>query len=156
MERYTSTGFLFQCIHATAQKLAEEFNYTITAEEDFNDFQYCSAKYSRFQYEDQNDVADEDDDTNIPNFAKNNSNYMEVQLEKDSHFYDISVNTNISCVHVPTNIYYKGIIDFSISKRDFSKPKSTQKACDRPRVKWVVELIKSAVYKSFQCAQSRM
>ncbi|XP_028158814.1 voltage-dependent calcium channel subunit alpha-2/delta-4 isoform X1 [Ostrinia nubilalis] len=96
-----------KCIHATAQKLAKEFNYTITEDKDYNDFDYCSAKYSRFQYEDLADVADEDDDTNIPKFAKNNSNYMEVQLEKDSHFYDISVNTNISCVHVPTNIYYK-------------------------------------------------
>ncbi|KAL4716963.1 hypothetical protein ACJJTC_012774 [Scirpophaga incertulas] len=95
-----------KCIHATAQKLAEEFNYTLNSEE-FTDFEYCSAKYSHFNYEDENDAVDEDDDTNIPKFAKNNSNYMEVQLERDTHFYDINVNTNLSCVHVPTNIYYK-------------------------------------------------
>lgn len=98
-----------QCIHATAQKLAEEFNYTITDGE-YEDFEYCSAKYSRFNYEDESDNAAQDDDTNIPKFAMNNSNYKEVQLERDSHFYDISVNTNISCVHVPTNIYYKGML----------------------------------------------
>lgn len=34
---------------------------------------------------------------------------MEVNLEKDSHFYNISVNTNNSCVHVPTNIFYQGM-----------------------------------------------
>lgn len=44
----------------------------------------------------------------VPRFAKNNSHYLEISLEKDSHFYNISVNTNTSCVHVPTNIYYKG------------------------------------------------
>ncbi|CAG9796424.1 unnamed protein product [Diatraea saccharalis] len=95
-----------KCIHATAQKLAEEFNYTITKEE-YDNFKYCSAKYSKFHYEDPADAIDEDDDTNIPKFAKNGTNYMEIQLERDTHFYDINVNTNMSCVHVPTNIYYK-------------------------------------------------
>lgn len=44
-----------------------------------------------------------------PKFAENYTHYMNVSLEKDSHFYDINVNTNTSCVHVPTNIFYQGI-----------------------------------------------
>ncbi|XP_026759265.2 voltage-dependent calcium channel subunit alpha-2/delta-4 [Galleria mellonella] len=96
-----------KCIHATAQKLAREFNYTVAEDENYN-FSYCSAKYSQFRYEDGTIVDDSDKPGSyIPKFAVNNSNYMDVSLEKDSHFYDISVNTNISCVHVPTNIFYK-------------------------------------------------
>lgn len=46
----------------------------------------------------------------IPEKENNNKHYANVTLERDSHFYDIRVNTNISCVHVPTNIYFKGKI----------------------------------------------
>ncbi|XP_013197195.2 voltage-dependent calcium channel subunit alpha-2/delta-4 isoform X2 [Amyelois transitella] len=92
-----------KCIHATAQRLAQEFNFTNS-----DDFQYCSAKYSTFEYEDEKaaEAANKYEIT-IPRFAVDNPNYLNISLEKDSHFYDISVNTNISCVHVPTNIYYK-------------------------------------------------
>lgn len=44
----------------------------------------------------------------IPEKENNLKHYSNVTLERDSHFYDIRVNTNISCVHVPTNIYFKG------------------------------------------------
>lgn len=46
-----------------------------------------------------------------PEFLKKSrpeGHYMDISLEKDSHFYNISVNTKMSCVHVPTNIYFKG------------------------------------------------
>ncbi|XP_045449056.1 voltage-dependent calcium channel subunit alpha-2/delta-3 [Melitaea cinxia] len=92
-----------KCIHATAERLAAEFNYTIVKDKSY-DFKYCSAKYSQFYFEDGSELVRDD---TIPKFAKNNSNYENVTLEKDSHFYDISVNTNKSCVHVPTNIFYK-------------------------------------------------
>ncbi|VVC93340.1 unnamed protein product [Leptidea sinapis] len=91
-----------KCIHATAERLAAEFNFT---EVKNTKFEYCSAKYSDFYYEDGSQL--ERDEEDVPKFARNNSNYMEVSLEKDSHFYDISVNTNMSCIHVPTNIYYE-------------------------------------------------
>lgn len=81
-------------------------------EDDFQ-FEYCSAKYSNFSYESVNETDGNrtyTDDKNFPEFATNNNNYMRIDLEKDSHFYDISITTNTSCVHVPTNIYYKGII----------------------------------------------
>ncbi|CAH2102250.1 unnamed protein product [Euphydryas editha] len=92
-----------KCIHATAERLAADFNYTIVRDKNY-DFQYCSAKYSKFFFEDGSELKRGDE---IPKFAKNNKNYENVTLEKDSHFYDISVNTNKSCVHVPTNIFYK-------------------------------------------------
>ncbi|KAG6450470.1 voltage-dependent calcium channel subunit alpha-2/delta-3 isoform X2 [Manduca sexta] len=92
-----------KCIHATAEDLAKNFNYIANTSKK-NDFEYCSAKYSNFTYEHAEDVPEPGE---IPKFAKNNINYSNVSLEKDSHFYNINVNTNISCVHVPTNIFYK-------------------------------------------------
>ncbi|XP_053615733.1 voltage-dependent calcium channel subunit alpha-2/delta-4 isoform X2 [Plodia interpunctella] len=96
-----------KCIHATAQRLAQEFNDSMTEDPNF-DLKYCSSKYSNFEYEDEKAAeAANKYEVSTPRFAKDNPNYLNISLEKDSHFYDISVNTNISCVHVPTNIYYK-------------------------------------------------
>lgn len=90
-----------KCIHATAERLAREFNTSI--DEDY-DFEYCSAKYSKFFFED----GGESNESKFPKFVKeDNRHYMNISLEKDSHFYDISVTSDISCVQVPTNIYYK-------------------------------------------------
>lgn len=94
-----------KCIHATAEKLAKEFNYIKKADE-HTQFEYCSAKYSNFNYEDPNEAPPASENER-PKFAKNTTHYMNVTLTKDSHFYDINVNTNTSCVHVPTNIFYK-------------------------------------------------
>lgn len=94
-----------QCIHAAAKQLVREFeqnNKTVD-----KDFTYCSAKYSNFTYEDGSDL--ERDIEKLPNFVKEKQkHYLPSELERDSHFYNISVNTNISCVHVPTNIYFLG------------------------------------------------
>ncbi|XP_045495247.1 voltage-dependent calcium channel subunit alpha-2/delta-3 [Colias croceus] len=90
-----------KCIHATAERLASEFNFT---EEKNDSYSFCSSKYSDFMYEDGSELVRQDEG---PEFAKNKSHFMNITLEKDSHFYDISVNTNMSCIHVPTNIYYK-------------------------------------------------
>ncbi|XP_072941901.1 voltage-dependent calcium channel subunit alpha-2/delta-4 [Epargyreus clarus] len=95
-----------KCIHATAERLAREFNYTMIKNTSY-EFEYCSAKYSSFYYLDRPDKDNVTIRDDTPEFAKNNSNYMKVTLERDSHFYDISVNTNISCIHVPTNIFYR-------------------------------------------------
>ncbi|XP_073958032.1 ca[2+] channel Muscle-specific alpha2/delta subunit [Choristoneura fumiferana] len=92
-----------KCIHATAKQLVREFqlnNETVDA-----NFTYCSAKYSNFTYEDGSDLKRDSD--KLPNFVKKEQlHYLPSNLERDSHFYNISVNTNISCVHVPTNIYF--------------------------------------------------
>ncbi|XP_023935814.1 voltage-dependent calcium channel subunit alpha-2/delta-3 [Bicyclus anynana] len=88
-----------KCIHATAERLAAEFVY-----DNRTDYTYCSAKYSQFYDEHGTKIEGADE---IPKFALNNPHYKDVSLEKDSHFYDINVNTSTSCIHVPTNIYYQ-------------------------------------------------
>ncbi|KAJ8736160.1 hypothetical protein PYW08_006816 [Mythimna loreyi] len=92
-----------KCIHATAQNLARRFNYTT---DKGDPFEYCSAKYSNFFYEDEADRPVPDGEVELPIYVQQNSTrFINVSLEKDSHFYNINVNTNISCVHVPTNIF---------------------------------------------------
>lgn len=100
------TAFLFQCIHATAEALAKNFNYTYN--KSMYPFEYCSAKYSKFFYEDEAEDPGSQDEEDLPRYVINNTHYMNVSLEKDSHFYNINVNTNTSCVHVPTNIFDEG------------------------------------------------
>lgn len=95
-----------QCIHAKAEQLAKSFDYNISKSEN-STFGYCSAKYSAFSYENDYEPVINEKWT-IPGFAENNEHYQNVSLERDSHFYDIYVNTNNSCVHVPTNIFYLG------------------------------------------------
>ncbi|PZC75536.1 hypothetical protein B5X24_HaOG205963 [Helicoverpa armigera] len=92
-----------KCIHATAEKLARNFNYTHNKT---LQFEYCSAKYSKFFYEDENDDPSlHHEEPELPRYVINSTRYMNVSLERDSHFYNINVNTNTSCVHVPTNIF---------------------------------------------------
>ncbi|CAH0592660.1 unnamed protein product [Chrysodeixis includens] len=91
-----------KCIHATAEELARTFNYTYNKS---YPYEYCSAKYSKFFYEDESEDPGSLDEEELPRYVVNNTHYMNVSLEKDSHFYNINVNTNISCVHVPTNIF---------------------------------------------------
>ncbi|XP_028034568.1 voltage-dependent calcium channel subunit alpha-2/delta-4-like isoform X1 [Bombyx mandarina] len=93
-----------KCIHETAIQIARNFNYVKNASE-IQDFTYCSAKYSNFTYEIPGDKPVSDEKSK-PKFTKNNPHYTTVSLVRDSHFYDINVNTNHSCVHVPTNIFY--------------------------------------------------
>lgn len=93
--------------------MAREFDYTMSTNKEYQDsFKYCSSKYSQFEYEP--GVVPVRERLPFPEFAKESHNYMELSLEKDSHFYNISVNTNTSCVHVPTNIYYKGEVITSV------------------------------------------
>lgn len=94
-----------QCIHATAEGLAKSFNYTYNKSDPF---EYCSAKYSKFFYEDEADNPDSEDAEEPPRYVLNTTRFMNVSLERDSHFYNINVNTNTSCVHVPTNIFDLG------------------------------------------------
>ncbi|XP_026738649.1 voltage-dependent calcium channel subunit alpha-2/delta-4 isoform X2 [Trichoplusia ni] len=91
-----------KCIHATAEELARTFNYTYNKS---YPYEYCSAKYSKFFYEDESEDPGSLDEDALPRYVVNNTHYMNVSLEKDSHFYNINVNTNTSCVHVPTNIF---------------------------------------------------
>lgn len=96
-----------QCIHAKAEQLAKSFDYSLSKSENYS-FEYCSAKYSTFSYENEKDKPVQPDKWTVPDFAEDNPHYQNISLERDSHFYDIYVNTNSSCVHVPTNIFYLG------------------------------------------------
>ncbi|KAI5644965.1 neuronal voltage-dependent calcium channel alpha 2acd domain-containing protein [Phthorimaea operculella] len=98
-----------KCIHAKAKELAKKFFFekAIGNQTDLNSndtWKYCSAKYSWFDYEDPPPEPDEPQER--PMFADLSPHYYNVSLERDSHFYDININSSISCVHVPTNIFY--------------------------------------------------
>lgn len=93
-----------KCIRAAAEELARNFNFTGYKKDD--NFEYCSAKYSKFMFEDPSEEPLNKADIDTPKYVNDASNlYMDVSLIKDTHFYNISVNTNTSCVHVPTNIF---------------------------------------------------
>ncbi|KAI8438775.1 hypothetical protein MSG28_011164 [Choristoneura fumiferana] len=81
-----------KCIHATAKQLVREFqlnNETVDA-----NFTYCSAKYSNFTYEDGSDLKRDSD--KLPNFVKKEQlHYLPSNLERDSHFYNISAQNAI-------------------------------------------------------------
>lgn len=56
-----------------------------------NDFEYYNAKCL---------TSDEDPCTN---------DSLKADLMHDSHFWNLEVNTSFSAVHVPTNVYDRGI-----------------------------------------------
>lgn len=47
--------------------------------------------------------------TNLRKYSKyttdTKGNYTEMFFDRDSHFFDLEVNTTRSSVHVPTNVY---------------------------------------------------
>ncbi|XP_044586306.1 voltage-dependent calcium channel subunit alpha-2/delta-3 isoform X1 [Cotesia glomerata] len=82
-----------RCILKVAEDAAEEYNATAAG---FN-ITYVSGKYSTIEDEDPPDIP--------KNMRKNASIYRRIELNPDSHFYNIPVNTNFSSVHIPTNVY---------------------------------------------------
>ncbi|XP_014299369.1 voltage-dependent calcium channel subunit alpha-2/delta-3 isoform X3 [Microplitis demolitor] len=82
-----------RCILKVAEDAAEEWNSTAAS----HNISYVSGKYSP--------VMDKDPPVIPSNMRKNASVYREIELNPDSHFYNIPVNTNYSSVHIPTNVY---------------------------------------------------
>lgn len=84
-----------------AEKTAEMFDYNDTESKNYT---YYSSKYSP-----KNDVnITEEYEDSLPEIVKNNTQlYQKMLLDPDTHFYNISVNTTHSSVHVPTNVYDK-------------------------------------------------
>ncbi|XP_057337277.1 voltage-dependent calcium channel subunit alpha-2/delta-3 isoform X3 [Microplitis mediator] len=82
-----------RCILKVAEDAAEEWNSTAAS----HNITYVSGKYSP--------VMDQDPPVIPSNMRKNASVYREIELNPDSHFYNIPVNTNYSSVHIPTNVY---------------------------------------------------
>lgn len=52
--------------------------------------------------------------TNNTNTSIEAGFYLNMSMDRDSHFYDLNVNTSYSSVHVPTNVY-----DGSLESREF-------------------------------------
>lgn len=86
-----------KCIQAKAEQVFENFDYNQTYAE--TEFQYYSSKFSAFEGKSAEELMDH---------LKNNSYmYLNMTLNPDTHFYNISVNTEHSSVHVPSNVYDK-------------------------------------------------
>lgn len=86
-----------------AEKTAEMFNYDYNST-GIGNYTYFSSKYSPKNELTINDTKDFQD--NLPEIIKNHSYFYEtMHLDRDTHFYNINVNTTHSSVHVPTNVY---------------------------------------------------
>lgn len=84
-----------------AEKTAEMFNYNNTG---VGNYTYYSSKYSPKNELDINATIEFEED--LPKIIKNHSYFYETMLlDRDTHFYNINVNTTHSSVHVPTNVY---------------------------------------------------
>jgi len=89
--------FDLQCILNVAEEMSEQFQFNETSEKNYT---YYSSKYSK--------VNDKSLKDGVPETVLNNADmYTTMYLEEDTHFYNISVNTTHSSVHVPSNVYDK-------------------------------------------------
>ncbi|KAL5289197.1 CACNA2D4.2 family protein [Megaselia abdita] len=86
-----------KCILQTAESAASSFTNFELNETAIDDFTYYSSKFSKF-----NNVSSE---TLKENMQQYNNTYLDFTLNPDTHFYNISVDTEHSSVHVPSNIY---------------------------------------------------
>ncbi|XP_037825426.1 voltage-dependent calcium channel subunit alpha-2/delta-3 [Lucilia sericata] len=86
-----------KCIQAKAEDVFENFEYNRTYAE--NEFQYYSSKFSTFEGKSAEELME--------HLQNNSYMYLNMTLNPDTHFYNISVNTEYSSVHVPSNVYDK-------------------------------------------------
>lgn len=101
-----------------AEELAAQFaaNYSHvngTEEQELqamrNRFQYYSSKYSVINGVPCSNRSETRKQCAEFNVLKNaNETYLNMTLTRDKHFYHISVNTNHTSVHVPTNVFDGG------------------------------------------------
>lgn len=86
-----------RCILTKAENVSEQFEFSETMVKNLT---YYSSKYSKL-------------DNRAPAYslpeslAQDSNMYSPMYFNQDTHFYNISVNTTHSSVHVPTNIYDK-------------------------------------------------
>lgn len=90
-----------RCIQQKAEAVNEEFefNYTYAAE----NYQYYSSKFSSFEGNPAENLTE-----GMMEYAWK---YLNFTLNPDTHFYNISVDTEHSSVHVPSNIFDGGEYD---------------------------------------------
>lgn len=110
-DRFSRTPCSFQCIADTAERAVAEFNHT-----EFNStaqkmaLRYYSSKYSIIKSDGMTDEEAQNETCNLEecefNVIRNHKfTYLPMELTRDTHFYNISVSTKYSSVHVPTNVY---------------------------------------------------
>lgn len=87
-----------RCIQEKAELVNENFEYNYT--EAKANFTYFSSKYSIF-----NNYSYASPGKNF----EYTSMYREMQLNPDTHFYNISVDTEHSSVHVPSNVWDRSV-----------------------------------------------
>ncbi|XP_058447088.1 voltage-dependent calcium channel subunit alpha-2/delta-3 isoform X2 [Malaya genurostris] len=81
-----------KCIINLAEEMSEQFNNTNP-----DNFTYYSSKYS---------IIEDRPEPEIPlSLEENIWMYRNMSLNPDTHFFNISVNTSYSSVHVPQNVY---------------------------------------------------
>lgn len=87
-----------RCIQQKAEAVNEEFvfNYTYAVD----NYQYYSSKFSIFDDKRAEDLLD--------SMMEYEDRYLNFTLNPDTHFYNISVDTEHSSVHVPSNIFDGG------------------------------------------------
>lgn len=92
-----------QCILNTAEDTAEKFEYNDTLAENYT---YYSSKYS--PVDDENVNATEFL-LSLPEIVRKEEMrfFQNLSLYRDTHFYNINVNTSHSSVHLPTNVYHR-------------------------------------------------
>lgn len=84
-----------RCILMKAENVSEQLEYNETMAKDLK---YYSSKYSTLDNKTPAYTLPE-------SMAQDSSMYRPMYFNQDTHFYNISVNTTHSSVHVPTNIY---------------------------------------------------
>lgn len=94
-----------KCILKKAEDVAENF---VLNRSEIESFPYYSSKFSKF-----NNKSSEELKENLLDFE---DTYLNFTLNPDTHFYNISVDTEHSSVHVPSNIYDRGMFSFFFYK----------------------------------------
>lgn len=81
-------------------------------ESETSNYSYYSSKYSPINGRDIYQTAEWKEKELPEVVAEEWKLYRNMTLDPDTHFYNISVNTTHSSVHVPTNVYDKSMIFF--------------------------------------------
>lgn len=87
-----------------AEEVSEQFELNETESQNYS---YYSSKYSPINGKTINETAEFKNEDLPEIVVKSISTYQPMTLDPDTHFYNISVNTTHSSVHVPTNVYDK-------------------------------------------------
>lgn len=84
-----------RCILEKAEHTYDEFEFNRTY--GLEEFQYYNSKYSLLNGKPSEKLP--------PSFRSHDYMYLNFSLNPDTHFYNISVDTQHSSVHVPSNVY---------------------------------------------------